>query len=512
MTSDFSQETRLHSDDDYFRRAALAVILIALVARLALSALLPLIADEAYAVVVSRVPSISYFDHPILGFGFARASAWLFGSEASAIVRLPHVLFAALSGWLLFLITRRAFGSRAAFWAVAWYSVAPFFLVSAGNFVVPDGPLNFFLLLTLWLVLPELLGDRPADTRRWVLAGLTLGLAMLSKYTAVLFGVAAVIVLLTSTRGRRILATPGPYLAAIVATLCLAPIVIWNVQNDWASVTFQSGRTTGGDFNPLNFLVIQLGQAGFLLPWIWAAAVYAIVKSIFSPKHPAQRIFAILAIVPILLFDLVAMFGREILPHWAMPGFLFAFPLIGLVSAGLAEKLPRLLKATFAVSLALVTALAFGAMLQIRDAALARPLGLGERADFDWTFLAWSALRDDFAERGILNDGDSYLVPGSWLIGAKAGYGVGPEVPVAKPLADPRHFAFQADPRLAGRAKGLAVIAAWPSDAESSAVELVRMAESDGYEIAGEGWTVTQTRGGKASFVVLVQPVTRRAD
>ncbi len=491
------------------RRAALIIIGAALVARLLLAAEFPLIADEAYAVVVSRQPALSYFDHPMLGFGFARLSAWLFGSESSLVVRLPNVLFGAASGWLLFLLTRRAFGSQAAVWAVAWFSVAPFFLVSSGHFAVPDGPLNFFLLLTLWFVFTDLLGDGKPVLWRWLLAGAALGLAVLSKYTAALFGVSAVLVLLASLRGRRLLATPAPWLTGAVAALFLAPIIIWNAQNDWVSLGFQSGRAVGGGFDPLRFLFVQLGQAGFLLPWVWAVAVFVMLRAAIQPRVPAERIFAILALVPVVVFDIIAMFGRETLPHWAMPGFLFSFPLIGLWCADFAERRAGALRGVFAVSAVLVIALGITGVLQARNAAPSRALGLPEGAEFDWTFLDWDALQADFAERGIAGDADAFIVPASWLIGAKAGHALGPEMPIATPLADPRHFAFQHDDRLDARGEGYAITAAWPRGAETAEADLKRSAEA-GYRLAGDSWRIAEMRGGRPSFIIIVQPVAPR--
>ena len=507
MTANPRPDARASANEAAYVAGAAAVILGSLAFRLFLSASLPLIADEAYAVVVSRQPSLSYFDHPLLGFGFARAAAWLAGSEWSLVVRLPHVVLGALSGWLLFVVTRRAFGARAAFWAVVWYSVAPFFLVSGGHFVVPDGPLNFFLLATLWLVLPQLLGEQPARMSRWLASGLALGLALLSKYTAVLFGLGALIVLLSMPRGRRLLATPGPWAAGAVAVICIAPVVVWNAQNGWASFGFQSGRAVGGEFNPLNFLLVQLGQAGFLLPWVWLVALGMVIAGLAAPRAPAERVFAILAAVPIVLFDIVAVFGREILPHWSMPGFLFAFPLVGLWCARSAGRWRRVIPIASVVSALLVAALAFGVVAQTRSAAVTNALGLAGRRDFDWTFLGWSALAEDFRQRGIDGEAGAFIVPSSWLIGGKAGYALGPSVPVAEPLADPRHFAYVRDDRLAGRTRGFAVAASWPEDAEAAAADLKRLLD-ERYIPDGNFWLVAQRRSGEPAFVIVVQPVT----
>lgn len=491
------------------RRAAI-LILAFLLLRLALSGVFPLIADEAYAVVVSRFPTLSYFDHPPLGFGLARLSAWLTGSEAAFVVRLPHVLMGSASAWLIFLVTRRAFGARAGFWATAWYSAAPFFFISSGHFVVPDGPLNFFLLLTLWLVLPDLLEDRRPDTGRWLAAGLTLGAALLSKYTAVLFGVAAFAVLLSTPRGRRALAGPGPWAALAIAVLCLAPVLAWNLDNDWASLGFQSNRAYGGSPSPANFLAVQLGQAGFLLPWTWAVALYVTARGIVRPRLPQERVFAVLAAVPILLFDGVALVSREILPHWSMPGFLFAFPLVGSWCAGMLTRLPGAIPRLLAGSAAAVPLVAVLAVLQTNQALLSRAFGAPNLV-FDWTILSWSALAEDLASRGITEDGGAYLLPSSWLVGGKAGYAVGPALPVAAPLSDPRHFAFMHDPRLAGRTKGHALIAAWPGGGEQALADLESML-SGRYRRSGEPWTVLQQVAGIPAFEVVVLPVEKLPD
>ena len=79
----------------------------------------------------------------------------IFGCECQFVVRLPYVLLGSLSALLLFALTRYAYGEVAAFWATAWYTVAPFFLISAAQSVVPDGPLDFFLLASACLAVPR---------------------------------------------------------------------------------------------------------------------------------------------------------------------------------------------------------------------------------------------------------------------------------------------------------------------------------------------------------------------
>lgn len=493
--------------DGAFTRATLVLVLLFLALRLVLAIWLPLIADEAYGVVASRYPTLSYYDHPPLGFGFARAAAWLFGTEAPLAVRLPHVLMGALTAWLIFLVSRRAFGAEAGFWAVGALSVAPFFLASAGMFVVPDGPLNLFALAALWLILPALLGDGPLPARRWLAAGLAFGLALLSKYTAFLFGASALAMLLATPSGRRELARPWPWLAGMVALACLTPVLVWNAQNGWVSFAFQSNRAATGGLHVQNFFLIQLGQAAYLLPWTWAMALFLVVRGLWAGG--AARVFAAFAAPPILVFGAIGFTTSEPLAHWAMPGFLFAFPLLGAWCAARRGAWRRVTAAVLAASAVLSGVLTITVAVQAWSAGVTRALGIAVERDFDWTFLAWDTLAEDFEARGILGDPGAFLVPMTWNPAGKAGHALGPGLPVAAPLLDQRHFRFFADPRLAGRTRGYVVQPTWPGDA-AEALAFIREHAGARFTEAGEPWTVAQRRAGRTAFEIVVLPVTPR--
>lgn len=481
------------------------------VLRLVMSLVFPVTIDEAYAVVVSRSPSLSFFDHPALGFDFARFAAWITGSEAIAVVRFPHVVLGSLSAFLLYRVTERAFGTDAAFYAVAWYSAAPFFLISSGHFAVPDGPLNFFLLATFWLVQPVLTGARPDQaTARWLLAGLTLAAALLSKYQAVLFGAAALLYLVTTAAGRKLLLTKGPWLAACIAALGLVPTLVWNAQNSWVSFAFQSGRAGDGlSVHPLNFALMQLGQAAYLLPVTWAVSYHMIWRSIFRPKASGETLFGIIAAVPILIFGVIALMSGGNLPHWPMSGFLFALPLVGLWCVEVKARHGLWIDRSFRAAAWMLPAIALLFSLHTHTAAFTRfSFNAAPRLDVNWQLAAWDGLAQDFSNRGILSDPGAFLVAKSWTEAARAAYALGPEFPVATPLYDPRHFAFLPETRLAGRTKGYAVIAAAPGNAAEARALLTELL--GGFNVIGDSWTVLQTRAGFPAFEIVVIPVEPR--
>src|SRR5687767_11687520 len=95
--------------------------------------------------------------------------------------------------------------------------------VSAAGF--PDSPLLFFWALTMTLAWAAIEGS---DGRRWLAAGAGLGMAMLSKYTAVMLVPAVFLFLVISKPHRRWLATPWPYLAGVTALIVFTPVIYWN--------------------------------------------------------------------------------------------------------------------------------------------------------------------------------------------------------------------------------------------------------------------------------------------
>jgi len=476
------------------------------------AALMPLNIDESYAVTVSRVPSLAFFDHPLLAFSPARWSAELFGSEARIVVRLPYVLLGAASTWLVWSVTRR-FSPGAALWAALWFSVAPYFCLAANQFVGPDGPLNFFLLLTLWLVFPAVFDDGPGRPMlRWTLGGAALGLAMLSKYHAVLFAGAALVAMLALPKGRRALRTPGPWLAAAIAAAMQAPTILWNSEHHWASFVFQGARAeTHGhmSFDILGLGTLQLGQMGFFWPVPWLIAILAIFAAFRPGASQERRAFALIAAMLIGFFDVVALIGNRSLPHWTMPGFLVALPIIGLWCVEAGERIRRLLRPVFWLGFGgsvLILALATWHMrwgLPFTD----RP-AIAKR-EFAWDTSDWDDLLRQMRERGAFESGDEFAYGLRYAPAGKIGYALGPDIPVLSSPVDPRHFAFMRNKPLPADAVGYAFEPARLATvaARTGQVRAYLAGRFDSVEPLDP---VIQKRGGKDSFAILVFRVTGR--
>ncbi len=74
---------------------------------------------------------------------------------------------------------------------------------------------------------------------------------------------------------------------------------------------------------------MALGEIAYLSPWIFAPLVIGLAEA-WRKRRDERRLFLLcLALPPIVLFTLTPLWGARGLPHWTMPGWFFAFALMG---------------------------------------------------------------------------------------------------------------------------------------------------------------------------------------
>ncbi len=226
-------------------------------------------------VAAGRALRLGYFDHPPLAWWLSAGFARLAGSEAGWVVRLPFLALFACSTWLMFRLGEALFGARAGMWAAVALNLAPVFGIAAGGWVLPDGPLDFFLLAAALGFVRAVQG---AGWRWWLLAGAAAGFSLLSKYSAALVLGGALAYLLTQPAHRAWLRRPQPYLAAALACAIFAPVLVWNARHGWVSFAFQGGRAGAEHFRPFGPLAVLGGEALFVLPWLWLPLMVGLAR------------------------------------------------------------------------------------------------------------------------------------------------------------------------------------------------------------------------------------------
>ena len=424
-------------------RLALTILAGFLVARLAFAFSLGLGIDESYTIALSRRLSLSYFDHPPLHLWIAHLAALAVGENVAA--RAPFVALFFATGWIYYRLTSGLFDPQAALVALFALNVTPFFFASAGSWIVPDGPLLFGLALAAFAAARLFLAqplDNASAWRLWFVVGVGLGLAGLSKYSAVLAAGGLAAFVLLSPNQRRWLKHPAPYAAAIVALAMITPVIVWNAQHGWASFEFQGGRgMPQGGLRPAQFVTMIFGQIAFLSPWIFVPLVMGLASA-FHQRADERRLFLLcLSLPPIALFTVTPLWGGRGQPHWTMPGWFFAFALMGVwlkqfgVSAGA-------LRRWAVVSSVLLAAIAGAAILQASTGWpwLALTAGAGF-ADPMLEAFEWRELR----QAPIFNQAPSFVIATKWSDAGKIALALGPQTPVFVLSNDPRGWAFLDD-------------------------------------------------------------------
>ncbi|HUP42512.1 MAG TPA: glycosyltransferase family 39 protein, partial [Thermoanaerobaculia bacterium] len=232
-------------------RTALGVFAAFSLARAALAPAFDLMPQCAYYFTYAEHPALSYYDHPPMIGWLLWLSAALFGKSTLAVrgAAFATTFATQLALWAL---ARRVAGPEVAARSLALFTVGGVALLLSW-IAVPDVPLLLFWALAL-LTLHRAIFDEPsAGVSRvaWLAGGALMGLAFLSKYTALFLPGGLLLFLLLSREHRRHLRTPWPWAALAVAQLVSLPVYVWNARHGFASFSYQTaGRAAELRFDP----------------------------------------------------------------------------------------------------------------------------------------------------------------------------------------------------------------------------------------------------------------------
>ncbi len=332
-----------------------AALIVVTLLRLLIAARVPLAPDETYYWLWSRHLQAGYFDHPPMVAFWIRAGTW-FAGQTPFGVRLLGPLSGAAGSLLLWSAGEDLFPNRHA-GLTASLLINATVLVGVGAIIItPDTPLFFFWTAAV-AALARLIATR--EPRWWLAVGAAAGLALLSKYTALLLVGAIGFWQLTRQDGRASLRTPWPWAGLGIALLVFLPNLLWNAGNGWVSYLKQGGRVT--QFNAgraAQFLAeLVVSQIGLATPIVFGLIAFGIWRLV-GRRDDAARLLLWLSLLPAAVF-LEHVLSDRVQSNW--PAVIF--PPACLAAAGLPAGILRIwLKPALASGLAL-TALVYAQAL-----------------------------------------------------------------------------------------------------------------------------------------------------
>jgi hypothetical protein len=121
---------------------------------------------------------------------------------------------------------------------------------------------------------------------------------------------------------------PGPYLALLVNLLCTTPVLIWNQQHHWITVTHvESNASADKPWHPswshLGDLGSFIGVESLLLnPIFFVAAIWAGIAFWRRARHDPRLVYLFSMGAPLFLIYLFYTLHSNVLPNWIAPSVL----------------------------------------------------------------------------------------------------------------------------------------------------------------------------------------------
>jgi 4-amino-4-deoxy-L-arabinose transferase-like glycosyltransferase len=252
------------SEDRLVRGTALTILAL-LALRLVAAAYTPLTFDEAYYWTWSKHLAGGYYDHPPMVAVLIRLGTLVAGDTEFG-VRLVSILLAIPMSFAVYRTAGILFGGRRLA-ATATILLNVTLMAAVGTMIVtPDAPLLVASSFVLFYLAKVLATGRGVW---WLAVGAAVGLALLSKYTALFFGPAILIWLVAVPKLRRWLISPWPYLGGIVAFAIFSPVILWNADHQWISFLKQFGRARIEDFTLVYIGELVPTQIAFATPFVF---------------------------------------------------------------------------------------------------------------------------------------------------------------------------------------------------------------------------------------------------
>ena len=294
--------------------------LLVLLLKLYLAARLDLYSDEIFYWWAGTRLAPAYSDLPFMAALLAGIGSG-FGPADALSVRSPFLLLGSALPALVYWLARPVTNHRQALESAALTLCLPL-AGFMGLLAVPDVPLVFFGLLTIGFLQRALRTDQ---LRYWLATGCTMALGLSTHYRFLLYPLAALLLLLWFADARRCWCNGKFWLAVMIASLGLVPMVWFNLHNQLAGASFHLLERHPWTFQPAGMLHL-FKQAVLVTPPLYILFILTLI-TLWRQARQQQQDAALLltfAVVNLAVYLLLAPWTdtASTSVHWPLSGYL----------------------------------------------------------------------------------------------------------------------------------------------------------------------------------------------
>jgi len=307
---------------DKYNLLFVKILLLTTILRLVLSGMFGLTDDESHYWQYAQYLDFSYYDHPPMVGYLIYLSTKIFGNNLYAI-RLPAIFCFTIAIIYFYRLVKEIFGSQHAFYSSLLLNFIPVAFVGS-IITIPETLLGMFWMMYMFYFYKFVLAK---DIWLLYFCGILLGLALLSKYTAVFLFIGSIFVILIDPKLRKFLLKKDFYIYCLISITIFSPVILWNVVHKFVSFKYQFGHAVGTKvLISIKTFVENFGfQSAYFSPVVFVLIWYSIIYA-FINKNVNK--FLLYFVLPGLLFFVGISFKNKLLPHWPAVFYFTLIPYI----------------------------------------------------------------------------------------------------------------------------------------------------------------------------------------
>jgi len=306
--------------------------------------------DEAHYLLYAFHLDWSYFDHPPLVGWVQYIFTSIFGIDELGS-RISAITVGFITSLFIYAFLYQI-NSNAKASFIAILALHAMFMFNALFLMLMPDTLLFVIIVPLMFAVINV--EKENSAKSWLILGVLMGLAGLSKYTAILF-LPPIIFYFVIKKRYELFYSPKTVMAAALALLIISPVLYWNIQNDWISFTYQSNHVVGdAHINWQGFAISLSREFGAYNPLLFPVAFYGLYKA-FKSNNDHLFLSALFSIVLFLFFAYSSLY-KTALPHWSALFYLLSVPIGSYYLYGKSKAWSRYLKVAiiFGITLSLL--------------------------------------------------------------------------------------------------------------------------------------------------------------